>query len=102
MAGRASLGLAAEELRRHGAQETGASRRVALRALLKQRRQLSYEEMAFHLENSSSFRAFARLPLWTAARKLTRVLSEAIDHLFGTLRVRSCNGRGSRFYELHI
>ena len=34
--------------------------------LLKQHRQLSYEELAFHLENSSSFRAFARLPLsWT-------------------------------------
>jgi IS5 family transposase len=35
-------------------------------ALLKQHRQLSYEELAFHLEDSASFRAFARLPLsWT-------------------------------------
>ena len=33
-------------------------------ALLKQHRQLSYEELAFHLEDSASFRAFARLPLW--------------------------------------
>jgi hypothetical protein len=31
--------------------------------LLKQQRQLSYEELAFHLEDSASFRAFARLPL---------------------------------------
>jgi len=31
-------------------------------AVLKQCRQLSYEELAFHLEDSSSFRAFARLP----------------------------------------
>jgi hypothetical protein len=31
-------------------------------ALLKQQRQLSYEELAFHLEDSASFRAFARLP----------------------------------------
>jgi transposase, IS5 family len=31
-------------------------------ALLKQVRQLSYEELAFHLEDSASFRAFARLP----------------------------------------
>jgi IS5 family transposase len=32
-------------------------------ALLKQYRQLSYKELAFHLEDSASFRAFARLPL---------------------------------------
>jgi transposase, IS5 family len=31
-------------------------------ALLKQHRQLSYQELAFHLEDSASFRAFARLP----------------------------------------
>jgi IS5 family transposase len=30
-------------------------------ALLKQHRQLSYQELAFHLEDSVSFRAFARL-----------------------------------------
>jgi transposase, IS5 family len=34
--------------------------------LLKQHRQLSYQELAFHLEDSASFRSFARLPLsWT-------------------------------------
>jgi IS5 family transposase len=31
-------------------------------ALLKQHHQLSYQELAFHLEDSASFRAFARLP----------------------------------------
>jgi len=31
-------------------------------APLKQHRQLSYQELAFHLEDSASFRAFARLP----------------------------------------
>ena len=32
-------------------------------ALLKQYRQVSYQELAFHLSDSASFRAFARLPL---------------------------------------
>lgn len=32
-------------------------------AVLKQYRQLSYEELAFHLSDSASFRAFARLPM---------------------------------------
>jgi len=31
-------------------------------AILKQYRQLSYEELAFHLQDSLSFQAFARLP----------------------------------------
>jgi IS5 family transposase len=38
-------------------------------ALLKQYRQLSYEELAFHLEDSASFRAFARLPLGWSPKK---------------------------------
>jgi IS5 family transposase len=38
-------------------------------ALLKQQRQLSYEELAFHLEDSASFRAFARLPLAWSPKK---------------------------------
>jgi len=37
--------------------------------LLKQHRQLSYEELAFHLEDSASFRAFARLPMGWTPRK---------------------------------
>jgi len=46
-------------------------------ALLKQHRQLSYEELAFHLEDSASFRAFARLPLsWTPKKSaLQRTVS---------------------------
>ena len=39
-------------------------------ALLKQHRQLSYEELAFHLEDSASFRAFARLPLVVDAEEV--------------------------------
>ena len=49
------LGLAAEDLRRHGVKETGREglpAELVLRcALLKQHRQLSYEELAFHLED---------------------------------------------------
>jgi transposase, IS5 family len=56
----------AADLRRHGVKATGRQRLPAeavLRcALLKQHRQLSYQELAFHLEYSASFRAFARLP----------------------------------------
>ena len=67
------LGLAASDLRRHGIQETGRhglpAEAVVRCALLKQYRQLSYEELAFHLEDSASFRAFARLPLSWSPRK---------------------------------
>lgn len=38
-------------------------------AVLKQTRQLSYHELAFYLEDSSSFRSFARLPLGVVPRK---------------------------------
>lgn len=67
------LGLAASDLRRLGIQETGRhglpAEAVVRCALLKQYRQLSYEELAFHLEDSASFRAFARLPLSWSPRK---------------------------------
>lgn len=60
------LGLVAADLRREGVKETGRqglpAEAVLRCALLKQYRQLSYEELAFHLEDSASFRAFARLP----------------------------------------
>src|SRR5262249_45426061 len=64
------IGLVADDLRRQGARQTGRrglpAESVLRCALLKQQRQLSYEELAFHLEDSASFRAFARLPLaWT-------------------------------------
>src|SRR5271166_2972970 len=53
---------------------------AALRCgLLKQHRQLSYEELAFHLEDSSSFRAFARLPLsWTPKKSVLHKTISAI------------------------
>ena len=70
---RGLLSLVAGDLRRHAIQETGRhglpAEAVVRCALLKQYRQLSYEELAFHLEDSASFRAFARLPLSWSARK---------------------------------
>src|ERR1700686_3435329 len=70
---RGLLGLAANDLRRHGIRETGRhglpAEAVVRCALLKQYRQLSYQELAFHLEDSASFRAFARLPLSWSPRK---------------------------------
>src|SRR5437660_12525007 len=70
---RGLLSLVAGDLCRHGIQETGRhglpAEAVVRCALLKQYRQLSYEELAFHLEDSASFRAFARLPLSWSPRK---------------------------------
>ena len=56
----------------------GLSAESVLRcALLKQHRQLSYEELAFYLCDSASFQAFARLPLNECPKKsaLQRVIS---------------------------
>ncbi|MCL4748411.1 MAG: ISNCY family transposase [Burkholderiaceae bacterium] len=56
----------------------GLSAKSALRcAILKQHRQLSYEELAFHLQDSASFQAFARLPGNERPKKSTlqRVIS---------------------------
>ena len=77
------IGLAAEDLRRHSVKETGReglpAESVLRCALLKQHRQLSYEELAFHLENSASFRAFARLPLsWTPKKSVLQRTISAI------------------------
>ncbi len=70
---RALLSLVVGDLRRHGVQETGRhglpAEAVMRCALLKQYRQLSYEELAFHLEDSASFRAFARLPFGWSPKK---------------------------------
>src|SRR4029077_16842145 len=67
------VGLVGGDLRRGGLRETGrlglAAEAVLRGALLKQQRQLSYEELAFHLEDSVSFRAFARLPLAWSPKK---------------------------------
>jgi transposase, IS5 family len=67
------LGLVAADLRRQGVKETGRqglpAEAVLRCALLKQYRQLSYQELAFHLEDSASFRTFARLPWSWSPRK---------------------------------
>ena len=61
------VSLVAGDLRRHGRRETGRrglpAQAVMRCVLLKQQRQLSYQELAFQLEDSASLRAFARLPL---------------------------------------
>jgi len=70
---RALVSLVANDLRREGLRQTGRrglpAETVLRCALLKQQRQLSYEELAFHLEDSASFRAFARLPLAWSPKK---------------------------------
>src|SRR5437667_2507126 len=70
---RGLVSLVAGDLRRDGLRETGrqglAAEAVLRCALLKQERQLSYQELAFHLEDSASFRAFARLPLAWSPKK---------------------------------
>lgn len=75
------LNLVTSDLRRQGVTETGRqglpSEAVLRCALLKQYRQLSYGELAFHLEDSASFRAFARLP-WGWSPKKT-VLHKTIS-----------------------
>jgi len=81
---RGLLGLVAGDLRRHGIQETGRhglpAEAVLRSALLKQQRQLSYEELAFHLEDSASFRAFARLPLsWSPKKSVLHKTISAIS-----------------------
>src|ERR1700756_3839585 len=77
------VSLVAGDLRRQGVRETGrrgVPAETFLRcALLKQQRQLSYQELAFHLEDSASFRAFARLPLrWSPKKSLLHQTIAAI------------------------
>jgi len=75
--------LVAADLRQHGVKETGRqglpAEAVLRCGLLKQHRQLSYQELAFHLEDSASFRAFARLPWSWSPRK--SVLHQTISAL---------------------
>jgi IS5 family transposase len=82
---RSLLTLVIGDLRRHGVQETGRrglpAEAVLRCALLKQYRQLSYEELAFHLEDLASFRAFARLPLGWSPKK--SVLHKTISAISG-------------------
>jgi IS5 family transposase len=81
---RSLLSLVIGDLRRHGIRETGRhglpGEAVLRCALLKQYRQLSYEELAFHLEDSASFRAFARLPLaWSPKKSVLHKTISAIS-----------------------
>ncbi len=76
--------LVAKDLRRRGVSQTGrlglAAESVLRCAVLKQYYQLSYEELAFHLEDSASFRAFARLPLsWTPKKSVLHKTISAIQ-----------------------
>jgi transposase, IS5 family len=75
--------LVAQDLRRHGVKQTGRqglpAEAVLRCALLKQHRQLSYQELAFHLEDSASFRAFARLPhTWSPQKSVLHKTISAI------------------------
>src|SRR5712671_7229511 len=80
---RALVSVVAGDLRREGVRQTGRrglpAETVLRCALLKQQRQLSYEELAFHLEDSASFRAFARLPLaWSPKKSVLHQTISAI------------------------
>src|ERR1700720_2950374 len=67
------LGLVIGDLRRRWLKQTGRdglpAEAVLRCGLLKQHRQLSYEELAFHVQDSASFRAFARLPVGWCPKK---------------------------------
>jgi transposase, IS5 family len=67
------LSAVAADLRRDGLKPTGRhgipAEAVLRCGLLKQYRQLSYEELAFHVHDSASFRAFARLPVGWCPKK---------------------------------
>ena len=70
---RAVLTWVMNELRQVDVKATGrrglSAESVLRCALLKQHRQLSYEELAFYLCDSASFQAFARLPLNECPKK---------------------------------
>jgi transposase, IS5 family len=77
------LALVGRDLGRHGVKATGRhglpAEAVLRCALLKQYRQLSYLELAFHLEDSASFRAFARLPFgWSPQKSVLQKTISAI------------------------
>ena len=77
------LALVAKDLGRGEVQATGRQgltvEAVLRCALLKQYRQLTYQELAFHLEDSASFRAFARLPRsWVPKKSVLQSTISAI------------------------
>ena len=76
----ALIALVCEDLRRRGVKQTGRrglpAESVLRSALLNQHRQLSYEELAFHLEDSLQLRAFCRLSA-SDSRSLTVVAASS-------------------------
>ena len=77
-------GWVAAELRRHGLKPTGRkglpAETVLRCGVLKQHRQLSYQELAFYLTDSATFRAFARLPVhWTPKKSVLQNTISAIS-----------------------
>jgi len=77
------IGLVARDLLSVSAKATGRrglpAEAVLRCALLKQYRQLSYQELACHREDSASFRAFGRLPLsWSPQKSVLQKTISAI------------------------
>jgi transposase, IS5 family len=78
---RSVLSAVVGDLCRRGVKPTGrrglSAESVMRCAVLKQHRQLSYEELAFYLRDSASFQAFARLPMHWCPKKsaLQRVIA---------------------------
>lgn len=89
------LALAASDLIEADTANTGRSglpvESVVRIGLLKQCRQLSYKELAFYLEDSLSYRSFARLPYGIAPRKsalqhtISRIQPSTWEHINQTL-----------------
>jgi IS5 family transposase len=75
--------LVAKDLGGDGVKPTGrpglSAESVLGCAILKQHRQLTYEELAFHLEDSASFRAFGRLAVgWTPRKSVLHQTISAV------------------------
>ena len=77
------LGWVGRDLVRVGVKATGRqglpSEAVLRCAILKQYRQLTYQELEFHLEVSDSFRAFARLPLSQSPQEVGAAKDDQCD-----------------------
>ena len=81
---RGVLAAVKDDLCRQGLKPTrrcGLSAESMLRcAVLKQHRQLSYQELAFYLRDSASFQAFARLPMHWCPKK------SALQHVIAAIQ----------------
>ena len=94
------------DLKRAGVKATGREgmtvESVLRCGLLKQYRELTYEELAFYLLDSSSFQAFARLPKGRCAKKSTlhRNISalrwETWEHINGSVKASARRSESSR------